>query len=121
VSAHNACGVLALQGSFSRHAGALAHLGAAVREVRRAGDLEGLSHLVIPGGESTTLHKLGTQYGLLEPIRSAASHGMALFGTCAGAILLGGGAPPPPRLGLAPVTVTRVRQPPARASYMGIW
>ena len=48
-------GVLALQGDFAAHAGALDRLGATVREVRRPEELEALDGLVIPGGESTAL------------------------------------------------------------------
>jgi len=66
-----------------------------------------LTHLIIPGGESTTLHRLGSIYGLLDPIRTAIRGGIAVFGTCAGAILLGTGPEPPPRLGLVPAVVLR--------------
>jgi pyridoxal 5'-phosphate synthase pdxT subunit len=101
------CGVLALQGDFSLHVCALAKLGVAAHEVRKPADLAGLTHIVLPGGESTTLYKLGTLYGVLEPLASAVKNGLAAFGTCAGAILLGQGPPPPPRLNLVPVTVVR--------------
>ena len=101
------CGVLALQGSFSCHARVLSRLGVACREVRRPSDLAAVTHLILPGGESTTLHKLGELYGLLDAIHEASERGIALFGTCAGAILLGQGGPPPPRLGLVPVEVVR--------------
>jgi pyridoxal 5'-phosphate synthase pdxT subunit len=90
-------GVLALQGAFREHRRMLERLGAAVREVRLPADLQGLSGLVIPGGESTTMGKLMTDYGLREPIRELYAAGGAIFGTCAGAILLARtvlGAPP---------------------------
>jgi 5'-phosphate synthase pdxT subunit len=60
-------------------------LGAEVREVRLPEELEGLDGLVIPGGESTTIMKLAEIYGLDEPIREFEG---AVFGTCAGMILL---------------------------------
>ncbi|MGI8748533.1 MAG: pyridoxal 5'-phosphate synthase glutaminase subunit PdxT, partial [Deinococcus sp.] len=75
----------------------LEHLGASVTEVRLPHQLEGLSGLVIPGGESTTIGKLMMDYGLREPIRDFHASGGAIFGTCAGAILLSRevlGAPP---------------------------
>ena len=78
-------GVLALQGAFREHARALRALGADVREVRLPVDLDGLDGLVIPGGESTTIARLAELYGLDEAIRSYRG---AIFGTCAGMILL---------------------------------
>ncbi|MSQ27172.1 MAG: pyridoxal 5'-phosphate synthase glutaminase subunit PdxT [Dehalococcoidia bacterium] len=81
-------GVLALQGDFEEHAIVLSRLGAEVREVRAAADLEGLTGLIIPGGESTTITRLLTAYGLLEPLRERIDDGLAVMGTCAGAIVL---------------------------------
>ncbi|HVQ31060.1 MAG TPA: pyridoxal 5'-phosphate synthase glutaminase subunit PdxT, partial [Vicinamibacteria bacterium] len=51
-------GVLALQGDFAAHLAALREAGGSGREVRRVAELVGLSGLVIPGGESTTLLRL---------------------------------------------------------------
>ncbi|MEQ8766204.1 MAG: pyridoxal 5'-phosphate synthase glutaminase subunit PdxT [Planctomycetota bacterium] len=82
-------GVLALQGDFESHLVMLRRLGVSVREVRRQAELEGLSGLIIPGGESTVMHRLAAEYGLEEPIVSAIHGGLPVFGTCAGAILLG--------------------------------
>jgi pyridoxal 5'-phosphate synthase pdxT subunit len=81
-------GVLALQGAFREHRHILERLGVLVREVRLPADLEGLSGLIIPGGESTTMAKLMMDYHLKQPIRDFAAHGGAIWGTCAGAILL---------------------------------
>lgn len=81
-------GVLALQGAFREHCQHLTRLGVQAREVRLPADLNGLAGLILPGGESTTIGKLAVQYGLLEPIRDFAAQGKALWGTCAGAILL---------------------------------
>ena len=78
-------GVLALQGDFEAHAHVLRGLGAAVREVRVPADLDGLDGLVIPGGESTTIMRLAELYGLDAAIRSYRG---AIFGTCAGMIVL---------------------------------
>src|SRR5262245_41530308 len=96
-------GVLALQGSFPLHQRALERLGAATRRVRKPGDLEGLAGLVLPGGESTVMARLGEEYGLFEPLRELGRRGLPMFGTCAGAILLGHGESYPRRLELAPV------------------
>ncbi len=80
-------GVLALQGDFREHRISLEKLGADVKEVRLPEQLEGLQGLIIPGGESTTIGKLMLAYGLLEPIR-AFGQTRAVWGTCAGAILM---------------------------------
>ena len=81
-------GVLALQGDYEKHALMLERLSAETLQVREPADLERVDALVIPGGESTTIGKLMTAYGLLEPIRSRILAGMPVFGTCAGLILL---------------------------------
>ncbi len=78
-------GVLALQGNFREHAAMLRRLGADVVEVRKPEQLEGLDGLVIPGGESTTFTRLMRLYGLDEAIRDFDG---AVFGTCAGMIVL---------------------------------
>jgi pyridoxal 5'-phosphate synthase pdxT subunit len=78
-------GVLALQGDFREHRQVLTGLGAVVREVRLPSDLIGLSGLIIPGGESTTIGKLMTHYGLIAALREFSG---AIWGTCAGAIML---------------------------------
>ena len=81
-------GILALQGDVREHAGAFAELGESVSEVRRPGDLAGLTGLVIPGGESTTLSLLLGSSGLVGPLDEALQSGLPVFGTCAGMILL---------------------------------
>ena len=80
-------GVLALQGDFIEHRHSLDSLGAESVEVRLPGQLEGLDALIIPGGESTTIGKLMVAYGLLDALRAFARE-KAIWGTCAGAILL---------------------------------
>jgi 5'-phosphate synthase pdxT subunit len=82
-------GVLALQGDVLEHLRMLAAAGARAVPVKRAAELDALDGLVIPGGESTTIGKLATMYGLLEPLRAHIADGLPVFGTCAGAILLG--------------------------------
>lgn len=81
-------GVLALQGAVAEHQRALHTSGAQTRLVRRADELEDLDGLVVPGGESTAIARLAAADHLLPAIRSRHDQGMALFGTCAGLILL---------------------------------
>ncbi len=78
-------GVLAVQGNFREHAAMLRALGAEVVEVRKPEQLAGLDGLVIPGGESTAFTRLMRLYRLDEAIRG---FGGAIFGTCAGMIVL---------------------------------
>ncbi len=81
-------GVLALQGDFREHAHVLARLGAHVTLVRRAGELDAVDGLVIPGGESTVMDKLSRSFGVAEPLKAAISGGLPVYGTCAGLIML---------------------------------
>lgn len=57
-------------------------------EVRLPEQLRDLDGLIIPGGESTTIGKIATQYGLIEPIREMVNRGKPVWGTCAGMIVL---------------------------------
>lgn len=100
-------GVLALQGDFVEHQHILERLGVQTRQVRLPAHLEGLDGLIIPGGESTTIGKLATDFSLMEPLRAfARSH--AVWGTCAGAIFLSKDARrPQPLLGLMDIKVQR--------------
>lgn len=82
-------GVLGLQGDVREHLAALKAAGETdVSEVRSAEEVRGLDGLVIPGGESTTIGKLMARWGVDEAIREEHERGMAIFGTCAGLILL---------------------------------
>jgi 5'-phosphate synthase pdxT subunit len=81
-------GSLALQGGFAAHGEALRRVGATTCEVRRPGQLDELDGLVIPGGESTTLLNLMQDAPWHDRLREFAAAGGAVFGTCAGAILL---------------------------------
>ena len=100
-------GVLALQGDFREHRISLEKLGADVTEVRLPEHLEGLQGLIIPGGESTAIGKLMVAYDLLEPLR-VFGRTRAIWGTCAGAILLAReNAGETPFFGLIDITVSR--------------
>ncbi len=81
-------GVLALQGAFIEHEQMLRRLGQQVVQVRLPAQLDEVERLIIPGGESTTIGKLLTMYGLIEPIQARAAAGMPIWGTCAGMILM---------------------------------
>ncbi|TNM27542.1 pyridoxal 5'-phosphate synthase glutaminase subunit PdxT [Streptomyces sedi] len=80
--------MLALQGDVREHLAALRAAGALPRPVRRPEELGGVAGLVIPGGESTTISKLATAFGLLEPLRARVAEGLPVYGSCAGMIML---------------------------------
>lgn len=80
-------GVLALQGDFAEHIHMLAGLGVETVEVRLPRHLEGLAGIILPGGESTTIGKLAVAYDLIQPLREFGRE-HALWGTCAGMILM---------------------------------
>jgi 5'-phosphate synthase pdxT subunit len=88
VASEPAIGVLALQGDYAAHAAMLAACAAEVVEVRKPEQLTGLRGLILPGGESTTLLKLMEGTRFIEALQEFAGRGGALFGTCAGMILL---------------------------------
>jgi 5'-phosphate synthase pdxT subunit len=102
-------GVLALQGDFREHRVVLEKLGARTYEVRRAADLSGLHGLVIPGGESTTIHKLMAAYDMVGPVKAFAAGGGVVYGTCAGLITVARDTVEgePPTLGLMDIVARR--------------
>ena len=81
-------GVLASQGAFAEHIAVLRRLDADAVPVRLPGELRGLDGLIIPGGESTTISRLMSAYGLPDAIKAMAQAGLPVFGTCAGMILM---------------------------------
>jgi 5'-phosphate synthase pdxT subunit len=83
-------GVLAAQGAFVEHISVLDKLGVESLPVRLPRQMAGLDGLIIPGGESTSISKLITDYGLAGEITSMAKDGMPVFGTCAGMIIIAG-------------------------------
>ena len=102
-------GILAVQGDFEAHAAMLRTLGAETTEVRTVADLESCDGLVLPGGESTTQLQFLQEEGLQDAICKFAEDGYAIFGTCAGAILLATEVKNPSQasLGLMDMTVLR--------------
>jgi 5'-phosphate synthase pdxT subunit len=101
-------GVLALQGDFEAHGKILESLGAAWSAVNTARQLDGVSGLVIPGGESSTMLKL-LDLELEAGIEELHARGAPIYGTCAGVILLAREVlnPPQPSLGLLDAVVER--------------
>ncbi|EAG6627052.1 pyridoxal 5'-phosphate synthase glutaminase subunit PdxT [Listeria monocytogenes] len=81
-------GVLAIQGAVDEHIQMIESAGALAFKVKHSNDLAGLDGLVLPGGESTTMRKIMKRYDLMEPVKAFASKGKAIFGTCAGLVLL---------------------------------
>jgi 5'-phosphate synthase pdxT subunit len=81
-------GVLALQGAFREHEKILAACGAEPLQVRKPHQLDQISALIIPGGESTTIGKLLKEFKLFEPIVKLGQEGLPVFGTCAGLIMM---------------------------------
>lgn len=102
-------GVLALQGAFREHCWMLERLGVTAVEIRKADELDEVAGLIIPGGESTTIGKLMVQWGLMEKVQARVRQGMAVYGTCAGMIMLAKEiiGSDQPRLGLMDVSVQR--------------
>lgn len=88
-------GVLAVQGAVSEHLDALRRAATRLKmkvepvAVRTPADLEGCAGLILPGGESTTISRLLRSSGLQKVVLDRAGRDdLALFGTCAGLILL---------------------------------
>jgi 5'-phosphate synthase pdxT subunit len=90
-------GVLAVQGAVSEHLDALRRAAAKrgwdveAIPVRTPKDLASVHGLVLPGGESTTISRLLRSGHLQNSVVQRAAGGsgdLALFGTCAGLILL---------------------------------
>src|SRR5580704_13320584 len=102
-------GILAVQGDFAAHAAMLAGMGVQTVEMRTVEDLEGCDGLILPGGESTTQLQFLQEEGLFDAVKKFAADGGAIFGTCAGAILLATDVKNPAQasLGLLDMTVLR--------------
>lgn len=77
-----------MQGDFLEHAIVLRQLGVSAPEIRKAEALEALDGLIIPGGESTTMAILMDTWSLRDAICRRARQGMAVWGSCAGMILI---------------------------------
>lgn len=104
-------GVLALQGDVREHLAVLKNLGVEAIEVRKPEQIQIISGLIIPGGESTVIDKLSQIFNIAEPLKTAIHDGLPVFGTCAGLIMLSdklvGGTPTQKTLGGLQITVQR--------------
>jgi 5'-phosphate synthase pdxT subunit len=80
-------GLLTLQGDYEKHRRAFASLGRETFGVRRPTELDQVSCLVIPGGESTTLTRLMDRVQLRQPLLDFAAT-RPVMGTCAGLIMM---------------------------------
>ena len=81
-------GVLALQGDVREHIQSLSDCGVDAIAVKTKSEIESISALVIPGGESTTIAKLARSFDLFDLIKERINSGMPTYGSCAGMILL---------------------------------
>ncbi|ASJ03374.1 pyridoxal 5'-phosphate synthase subunit PdxT [Thermococcus profundus] len=110
-------GVIGLQGDVEEHIWAakkaLENLGVSgeVIWLKKPGQLEGISAIIIPGGESTTISRLMVKNGLFEPVKKLGEEGLPIMGTCAGLIMLSreviGATPEQKFLGLLDVKTNR--------------
>jgi 5'-phosphate synthase pdxT subunit len=106
---HKPVGILAIQGDYAMHAKMLDRIAAPWKLVKHASELEEVSGLILPGGESTTMLKFFEGEGMGEAIKRFAGAGQPVFGTCAGAILLAREVSNPPQesLGLLDIAIER--------------
>jgi 5'-phosphate synthase pdxT subunit len=82
-------GIVALQGGFAEHRLALESLHVDCFEIRKPADLaQPIDGLILPGGESTAMRKLLDELRLFDELKTRIAHGLPVFGTCAGLILL---------------------------------
>lgn len=101
-------GILALQGDFAKHEAVIRRLGVNTIQVRTPNELRQCQGLIIPGGESTTLFRQVDFIQLRDPLIDFAGK-KAVFGTCAGLILMANKIQFSPfsPLGLLDITIER--------------
>jgi pyridoxal 5'-phosphate synthase pdxT subunit len=102
-------GVLGLQGAVREHVRAIEASGAEAYVIKWPEELKEMDGLIIPGGESTTMRKLIDKYNFMPELKQFAADGKAMFGTCAGLILLAKHVVgyKEPHIGVMDVTVER--------------
>ena len=81
-------GVLSLQGDIEDHLKILTRCGSKGIAVKSCEEIKGVDGLIIPGGESTTIGKLLSWYGIDKVLIELTQKGLPIYGTCAGLILL---------------------------------
>lgn len=80
-------GILSLQGAVGPHLDKLSELGVRGHWVKQPQDLEDLSGIILPGGESSAMLHLLRKTHLWDPLKLFV-HKKPAWGICAGAILL---------------------------------
>jgi len=108
-SSNHRIGVLDLQGGVCEHLDHLERLGITGKRAKEPLDFEGITGLILPGGESTCLSRLIRIFHLEGCILDAFHRGIKIWGTCAGAILLASGilGEEQPHLGLIDMDIER--------------
>lgn len=82
-------GVLDIQGSVIEHIDMLNKIiGVEPIKVKYTKELEKIDGLIIPGGESTTIGKLLSEFEIYDLLKNRIMQGMPVWGTCAGMVLL---------------------------------
>jgi 5'-phosphate synthase pdxT subunit len=118
-------GIVGFQGDVQEHVKSLRRAGRSrklqVRPIRRPEDIDGISGIVIPGGESTTIYKLLNTYGIYNLIKLECKTGLPVMGTCAGLILISKetGDSRVNGMGILNATVTRNAYGRQKESFMG--
>ena len=82
-------GVLDLQGSVSEHISMLEKLdNVSPLRVKYPEEIKFIDGLIVPGGESTAIGKLLSDFKIKDILIDRINNGMPVWGTCAGMILL---------------------------------
>ncbi|MEC2184087.1 pyridoxal 5'-phosphate synthase glutaminase subunit PdxT [Bacillus spizizenii] len=76
------------QGAVSEHVKQIKALGLEAVVIKKPEQLEQIDGLILPGGESTTMRKLIDRYDFFDPLKEFYKAGKAIFGTCAGMVLV---------------------------------
>ena len=100
-------GILALQGAFALHQKTFSRLGIQTRLVIRPQELTGISGLVLPGGESSSMLKNANRE-LWNQLKTF-SHSNPVWGICAGAILMAKRVNNPAQRSLGVIDITLKR------------
>ncbi len=83
-------GVVSFQGGVEEHLLACEKLGVPCKRILSPQDMEGITHLIIPGGESTVIGRFFRETGLDKVLlKRSKEKKIKVWGTCAGAIILG--------------------------------
>jgi 5'-phosphate synthase pdxT subunit len=87
-------GIVGYQGDVAEHSAILERMAREYKrdidivQLRSRKNLQNISGLIIPGGESTTIYRLLKEADLFDPIITRVKNGMPVMGTCAGLIII---------------------------------